>query len=71
MSEDDRSLKPASRLVKAGRGHDVGDSLNVPLVPASNFVLGGARGYARNDGTPGWEALEEIVGELEGGQAVV
>jgi cystathionine gamma-synthase len=30
------------------------------LYPASNFVLGGQRAYARDDGTPGWEALEEI-----------
>ena len=28
------------------------------------------RAYARDDGTPGWEALEEIVGGLEGGSSV-
>jgi len=39
-------------------------------VPASNFVLGGARAYSRDDGTPTWEALEEIVGGLEGGKAL-
>ena len=44
--------------------------MNVPLIPASNFVLGDARAYARDDGTPTWEALEEIVGGLEGGDAV-
>jgi cystathionine gamma-synthase len=42
----------------------------VPPVPASNFVLGGQRAYARDDGTRGWEALEEIVGGLEGGSSV-
>lgn len=31
---------------------------------------GAARTYARQDGTPTWEALETIVGGLEGGQAV-
>jgi len=44
--------------------------LNTPLVPASNFLLGGDREYSRDGGTPTWEALETIVGELEGGQAV-
>ncbi len=32
-------------------------------------MLGADRAYARDDGTPGWEALEEIVGGLEGGSA--
>ena len=30
----------------------------------------GGREYARDDGTPAWEALEAVVGELEGGEAV-
>lgn len=37
---------------------------------ASNFVLGTHRAYARDDGTEGWEALEEIVGGLEDGSSV-
>jgi cystathionine gamma-synthase len=57
-------------LVSAGRDRHPGSPLNVPPVPASNFVLGERRGYSRDDGTPGWEALEEIVGGLEGGSAV-
>ena len=44
--------------------------MNTPLVPASNFVLGGERAYSRDHGTPTWEALEEIVGALEDGHAV-
>lgn len=44
--------------------------MNVPPVPASNFVLGDRRAYSRDDGTPGWEALEDIVGGLEGGSAI-
>ncbi len=59
-----------SWLVGAGRQNRPGEPLNVPLVPASNFVLGGSRAYSRDDGTPTWEALEDIVGGLEGGEAV-
>lgn len=59
-----------SWLVSAGRDRDPGSPLNVPPIPASNFVLGGRRAYSRDDGTPGWEALEEIVGGLEGGASV-
>ena len=32
--------------------------------------MGDGRIYARIDGTPTWEALEEVVGGLEGGKAV-
>jgi cystathionine gamma-synthase len=56
--------------VAAGRAPEPGAPLNVPLVPASNFILGGTRAYARDDGTPTWEALEELVGGLESGRAV-
>ena len=59
-----------SWLVSAGRDRRPGSPLNVPPMPASNFVLGERRAYSRDDGTPGWEALEEIVGGLEGGSAV-
>ncbi|MCW5969268.1 MAG: PLP-dependent transferase [Blastocatellales bacterium] len=47
-----------------------GEPLNVPLVPASTFLLGDRLEYSRDDGTPTWEALEEVVGGLEGGRAV-
>ncbi len=59
-----------SWLVSAGRDHMPGSPLNVPPIPASNFLLGGPRVYSRDDGTRGWEALEEIVGGLEGGSSV-
>jgi cystathionine gamma-synthase len=59
-----------SLLVAAGRDRRPGSPLNMPPVLASNFVLGTERAYARDDGTPTWEALEEIVGLLEGGQSV-
>ena len=59
-----------SWLVSGGRDRRPGSPLNVPPVPASNFVLGEHRAYSRDDGTPTWDALEEIVGVLEGGSAV-
>src|SRR5262245_24774614 len=59
-----------SWLVSAGRDRRPGSPLNIPPWPASNFVLGGQRAYSRDDGTPGWDALEEIVGGLEGGSSV-
>jgi len=59
-----------SWLVAAGRDRRPGAPLNIPPWRASNFVLGEQRTYARDDGTPGWEALEEIVGGLEGGSCV-
>lgn len=59
-----------SWLVSAGRDRRPGAPLNVPPWPSSNFVMGADRGYSRDHGTPGWEALEEIVGGLEGGSAI-
>jgi cystathionine gamma-synthase len=61
---------PHTWLASAGRPDKPGDPLNVPLVPASNFVLGGDREYARDGGTPTWAALEDIIGGLESGQAL-
>ena len=70
-----RDLRVETRLAVGGRGNDEpGQPLNVPIIPASNFraappdVVG--REYSRDDGTPGWEALEGLIGELEGGPAV-
>mgnify|MGYP000137358442 CR=1 FL=1 len=57
-------------LVAAGRPDRPGEPLNAPLVPASNFLLGTGRVYSRDGGTPGWDALETLIGGLEGGEAV-
>jgi len=71
-----RSWRPQTVLVAAGRPADEpSQPLNVPIVLASNFRAGnagetGGREYSRSDGTPGWQALEEVLGDLEGGQAV-
>jgi cystathionine gamma-synthase len=63
-------LSADSLLVAAGRDGRPGSPLNMPPVLASNFVLGTERAYARDDGTPTWESLEDIIGLLEGGRAV-
>jgi cystathionine gamma-synthase len=70
MDEHPSGIKPESWVVSAGRESDPGAPLNVPLVPASNFILGSGRAYSRDDATPTWEALEEVVGGLESGKAV-
>ncbi|MCC5949344.1 MAG: PLP-dependent transferase [Nitriliruptoraceae bacterium] len=73
--DHDRPLRVKTRLALLGRGEPrPGQPLNVPIIAASNFhastgpELG--RGYARNDATPGWEAFEALIGDLEGGAAV-
>lgn len=63
-------LRLATRAVSSGRSSRPGAPLNVPLVPASNFVLGGDREYSRDDGTPTWAAFEAAVGSLEDAEAV-
>ena len=63
-------MRPESWVVCGGRPTEPGSPLNVPLVPASNFLLDTPRAYARDDGTATWEALEAVVGGLEGGQSV-
>jgi cystathionine gamma-synthase len=69
--DEDRRLRPETVAVKAGRGPgEPGDALGPPLVMASTFHAGGEREYARTEGTPTWLALEEAIGELEGGEAI-
>jgi cystathionine gamma-synthase len=63
-------IRLESWLVSAGRDSAPGAPLNVPLIPASNFILDSGRAYSRDDGTPTWEALEEVIGGLESGKAV-
>jgi cystathionine gamma-synthase len=63
-------LRIETRAVSAGRSSDAGAPLNEPLVPASNFILGGEREYSRDDGTPTWVAFEAAVGGLEDAEAV-
>lgn len=70
MNQHNNVLSLESWLVTASRSSELGAPLNIPLVPASNFNIGGGREYSRDDGTPTWEALEEVVGGLESARAV-
>jgi cystathionine gamma-synthase len=64
-------VKLETWAVMAGRAAPMaGTPLNVPPVLASNFELGSGRAYSRDDATPTWEAFEELLGGLEGGEAV-
>ena len=58
-----------SWLISAGRDRRHVQGCTRPPWPSSNFVLGEQRAYARDDGTPGWDALENIIGGLEGGSS--
>jgi cystathionine gamma-synthase len=64
-------VEPETWAVMAGRpAPDPGAPLNIPPVLASNYELGSERAYSRDDATPTWEAFEELLGGLEGGEAV-
>jgi cystathionine gamma-synthase len=64
------ALDPATIAVAAGRGaHAPGAPVNVPPVLSSVFREGGDVGYAR-EGNPTWTALEEVLGALDGGDAL-
>jgi cystathionine gamma-synthase len=47
-----------------------GEAVNPPVVLSATYQQGGTRTYGRDD-NPTWEALEEVLGALEGGRAVV
>ncbi|MGH8884086.1 MAG: trans-sulfuration enzyme family protein [Egibacteraceae bacterium] len=60
----------ATVAVAAGRGRGApGDPLSVPPVLSSVYHAGVPREYGRET-NPTWEALEEVLGALEGGQAL-
>ncbi len=67
--------RPETVAVAAGRPDRVPDApLNQPLVPAATYVGAprpdtGEVGYGRY-GNPGWQALEQAIGRLEGGRCL-
>src|SRR3954469_10506972 len=64
------SWQAETTVIALGRPAPVPDGpLNVPVTPASALQAAGTSGYAR-DGHAPWEALEEVLGALEGGRAV-
>src|SRR4051794_22757869 len=58
-------LRPETRLVHGGRPSE--GPLSVPVVLTAPYR---DSGYAREEGSPTWEALEAALGALEGGQTV-
>jgi cystathionine gamma-synthase len=61
---------PQTWLVAGARNREAGEPLNVPPVFASNFYLPDGRVYSRSDGTPTTDALEALLGGLDGGRAL-
>lgn len=67
---DHPDLHPDTVAVTAGRpSRTPGAPLNAPIVPASTYHAEGDLEYGR-DGNWGWEAFENALGSLEGGEAV-
>lgn len=61
---------PATRAIAGGRPARSADApLNQSPVFASAYHAGGPVAYAR-DGNPSWTALEDVLGDLEGGTAI-
>ncbi len=58
-------------LVAGGRNRAAGEPLNVAPVFASNFYLPDDRLYSRTDGTTTTDALESLLGRLDGGRSLV
>src|SRR4051794_37030184 len=70
LAVESNSWHPETTVIALGRPTPVPDGpLNVPVTPASALQAGGDSGYAR-DGHAPWQALEEVLGALEGGQAL-
>jgi len=64
-------LHPETWLISGGRPTELGDPLNWPPMMASNFRLPHERYYNRTEGTETQGALEELIGGLERGRALV
>ncbi len=68
---DPDALAPATRLVALGREPaSPGGQVGAPLVLTSTYHADGPVSYGRG-GNPTWSALETVLGDLEGGDALV
>ena len=66
-----QKLHPSTVAVIAGRGtKQPGAPTSLPVNLSSTFHPGGERIYGRH-GNPNWSALEDVLGALEGGRALV
>jgi cystathionine gamma-synthase len=64
------SLHPETSAITAGRPDATPDApLNPPIILSSTYHAGGPVGYGRY-GNESWSALEEAIGELEGGKTL-
>jgi cystathionine gamma-synthase len=65
-----RPLAPETVAITAGRPAHAPDApLNPPVVFSSTYHAGGPVAYSR-DGNPTWDAFEDVLGRLEGGEAL-
>jgi len=71
-SQDDHvpTWTPQTWLVAGARDRTPGAPLNVAPVFASNFYLPDDRVYSRSDGTATTDALEALLGGLDGGRSL-
>lgn len=65
------SVSAETWTVVGGRPGGPGEPLNHPISPATTFRPGGERWYSRNEGNDTLDALEEVIGGLDGGETVV
>ena len=61
----------ATYLIASGRDRSNGAPLNSPPMPASNFYLPHERVYSRAEQTETVNLLEELLGGIEGGDALM
>lgn len=68
---DNTDIDPSTWVVSSGRPPATpSNPVNTPIFPASTFHAGGKYEYSR-EGNPSASALEEALGGLEGGDAIV
>lgn len=64
-------MHPDTWLISQARPQALGQPLNYPPSMASNFRLPDERYYNRTEGTETQNALEDLIGGLEGGRSLV